>query len=256
MLRQLAATALLLATLPVQAIVMRDDVPREDYRCDEACAGPTALFHLGNRRGGGAGTLIAPRWVLTAAHVAEHVEVGDTVSIGDDEFEVAQIALHPQAAQRDGFVDAALVQLSAPSEVIPAAINGSSEEAGKAVAFIGAGAPGDGRQGLGRFDGVVRRAGNRIEETRDHWLVFTFDAPDSESTLADEGISGPGDSGGPAFLRDVSGYCVAGISSWQDNDGQEGVYGVREFYVRTASIAGWISETLTAEDATVATCEP
>lgn len=60
-----------------------------------------------------------------------------------------------------------------------------------------------------------------------------------------EGISGPGDSGGPAFLEIDGVIFLAGVSSWQDNraqGGRQGVYGVLEYYARVSSYVGWIDE--------------
>jgi len=61
-----------------------------------------------------------------------------------------------------------------------------------------------------------------------------------------EGISGPGDSGGPTLID----LCVAGVSSAQrvvidvDDEGREtggpGRYGVIEVYTRVSSYLPWI----------------
>ena len=62
-----------------------------------------------------------------------------------------------------------------------------------------------------------------------------------------EGISGPGDSGGPAFIFVAGKGYLAGISSGQSTratKGKEGVYGVREYYVRVSSYVNWISTTI------------
>ena len=58
-----------------------------------------------------------------------------------------------------------------------------------------------------------------------------------------EGISGDGDSGGPALLTAEETLYVAGISSYQDENSYGlGTYGVKEYYVRVSQYAGWIEQ--------------
>ena len=83
---------------------------------------------------------------------------------------------------------------------------------------------------------------NRITDVTEQWLKFRFDPPGSQDVLDLEGISGDGDSGGPALV--MTGFnqcCLAGISSWQADHGQEGRYGVVEHYVRISRYLDWIS---------------
>ena len=87
--------------------------------------------------------------------------------------------------------------------------------------------------GVAGNDGQLRAATNRIETTSKFWLTFLFDHPDSNAPglTQYEGISGPGDSGGPAFIMHGDTVFIAGISSWQNNratNGVEGLYGVTD----------------------------
>jgi len=60
-----------------------------------------------------------------------------------------------------------------------------------------------------------------------------------------EGISGPGDSGGPAFLKYKGQLCIAAVSSSQDDGGLgEGRYGVRELYPRVSHYRGWLRQVM------------
>jgi secreted trypsin-like serine protease len=64
-----------------------------------------------------------------------------------------------------------------------------------------------------------------------------------------EGISGPGDSGGPAFITTPSGLKVAGVSSHQrNNDNGEGLYGVQEYYTRTSAHKQWIENIIAKQN--------
>lgn len=100
-------------------------------------------------------------------------------------------------------------------------------------------------EGPVRRDRVLRATNNVVDRAVESFLVFDFDAPPDGADL--EGISGPGDSGGPAYLVKPDGTIfVAGVSSGQDSrkTGKEGVYGVTEYYARVSSYAGWIDSVM------------
>ncbi|WP_226770090.1 trypsin-like serine protease [Shewanella xiamenensis] len=62
-----------------------------------------------------------------------------------------------------------------------------------------------------------------------------------------EGISGPGDSGGPAYLVSTDSVCLIGVSTWQNAEStnwEEGKYGVIEHYSRISYFRDWIEKTL------------
>jgi hypothetical protein len=78
-------------------------------------------------------------------------------------------------------------------------------------------------------------------------LVFRFDAPTDENVTPLEGISGPGDSGGPAFIELADSLYITGLSVAQDSAGRErGTYGVWEFYTRVSPQVEWIQTTVQA----------
>ncbi len=54
------------------------------------------------------------------------------------------------------------------------------------------------------MDGKLRAATNMVKKIESGSIWFLFDEPDSPKATLLEGVSGPGDSGGPAFL-DVNG---------------------------------------------------
>ena len=89
------------AVAPAEAIIIRHDVDDSQYVQDEGSY--PAVFDFFEQRGG-VGTLIAPQWALTAAHVAHDIPDGHPISIGGETYNVTQVVLHP-TWQSESFVD-------------------------------------------------------------------------------------------------------------------------------------------------------
>ena len=212
---------------------------------------------LGEKYGGsvvklavGCGTLIRPNWIMTAAHVASSDRVGDEVTIDGEVYKFKQKIIHPDFSMGHGSigVDIALIELekSVPGAEV-AKLYSKTDEVGKEIIFAGTGWAGTGDKGMAEGeinkDRKLRAAQNRIEGTRqDGYLIFTFDSPDSGKALPLEGISAPGDSGGPALLFENHEVYILGVSSHQDGKGMgrpEGRYGVDEFYARVSQFRDW-----------------
>ena len=199
----------------------------------------------------GMGILIAPMWILTAAHVATELSVKNDIEIADTTHAVKSIFLHPQFrnySETEDMAenDIALIQLKEPvKSVSPLPLYTQKDELGKRVTFVGRGDFGNGLIGPDNVDGELRIATNRIEKTDAQWLIFKFDAPPECTDL--EGISGPGDSGGPALIMTDKGWAIAGISSGNNDQGQnlgEGRYGTWEYYTRVSFQLDWIESVL------------
>ncbi len=193
----------------------------------------------------GMGTWIAEDWILTAAHVAEGFRTGDP--IGDnDRLVVADVAIHPDWPAEP--IDLGLIRVaSAPSDIDVVPLCRTDDYTGATIVFVGAGDIGTGETGPSGADGRMRMARNMVTVADDKFLLFEFDAPGSSSALRLEGISGPGVSGGPAYVERENGVCVVAVSSGQDTEatgGAEGRFGVVEFYSRADMQRVWIDSVL------------
>lgn len=210
-------------------------------------------------------SLIAPRWLLTAAHVAEHVTPGRTsVELATARYQITRTVAHPtydpawvaehedegeDALAAHPVVDLALVELETlVNDVVPFALYEDSDELGREVVLLGRGAFGDGLRGSRGFDRGLRQATNLIDEADTCWLKMRFDAPPNGTRL--EGTSGEGDSGGPALIERDGRYLIAGVSSWTRLGGRTlGTYGTIDHYTRVSPHVAWIRETTSQEEA-------
>jgi secreted trypsin-like serine protease len=201
----------------------------------------------------GEATLIKEDWVVTAAHAAavlqDEIEVGQVpqISINKKSYEVEKVVLHPKFEMSLSGIsnDIALIRIKGSITEIPyAQLYDQEDEKGKYITIVGRGDFGTGQTGPKKRDMITRAATNKIDRVKDQWIIYTFDGPDSDNTTALEGVSGPGDSGGPAFI-DIDGVrYIIGVSSHQRDYGQEGVYGVSEYYARISYFKSWIEKTI------------
>lgn len=261
--RVLAAfAAATLFSAPADAIVTRHDVDADAYRVDVSDHQALAsLFETPEGNRDCVATLIAPQWLVTARHCTEDpaldglVEKGEfTVKFADGrEIPIAAIERMPVEEGPSQRTDVALLKLArGVTDIAPIPLydGASGSELGRVAFFPGWGRTGDGEAGLGEEDGLFRIAENRIDSTFDRFLVFRFDDPRShiERALPLEGVSGPGDSGGPALLPTPHGLRVVGISSAQRTYGMdEGRYNVEEYYVRISAVRDWIDRVIAAD---------
>ena len=244
--------ALVACCLPRQAlpIVMRDDVPEQRF-IELAKKYPAAVSVRPATGWGAEGTLIAPRWVLTAAHVAAGIGPGGFVEAGGKSYPIEQVFVHPEFHEMkmaDLPYDIGLIRLKLPVPGIePALLFNGREQVHSIVTFVGRGASGTGLTGPERENRQARAATNRLDRVEGAFLQFRFDGPADAGITALEGISGPGDSGGAAF-QDIDGKLyVIGVSSWQDarpTGRKQGLYGVIENYVRVAQHYEWLVRTM------------
>lgn len=245
---------LVLASLaPLDAIVVRHDRGDNVFLALALRYPSTATVRRANSRGnpGDTGTLIAPRWVLTAAHVAATLRPGDIVELAGATHRIDRVVRHPEwLSNADMRVDIALLGLDEPvSTVAPARIYTESDEHHMVVTFVGRGGNGTGLTGPAAEDRRLRGATNRVEGAEGSLLWFRFDAPGDPGVTDLEGISGPGDSGGPAYVDRQGVRYVVGVSSGQDSrpaDRKAGHYKVLEYYPRVSYFAAWIRSVIDA----------
>ncbi len=234
--------AILAAACP--AIVIRHD--REDARHIELAKGFRAYGDVVEA----GSTLIAKDWLLTAGHVAVDISPYTSVATVDGEqYAIDRIIVHPEffAKERKNRRDLALLHLAEPVVgVEPVQLYRSEDEVGKVVTFFGRGQTGTGEKGPTGTDGNMRGATNMTESATENHVLFKFDAPEKATDL--EGISGPGDSGGPALLKLDGRWAIVGVSSANQGSGTGPCrYGSTEYYARVSTSVDWIEATMKAK---------
>lgn len=242
--RTILVSILMFLSLSVSAIVVRHDIDNEKYLASPDDFNPLATFYVD----GAHGTLIKPRWVVTAAHATFCVNPGSYISLNNGLHKVERIFVHQNYKPGESH-DIALIKLVNPVKKIePATIYEGSDELGKSTWFIGVGGTGNGITGqtIDNYEnaGVLRKAENKIVLANGPLIKFQFDR--GSSALPLEGVSGGGDSGGPAYIKTNNTNYLLGISSRVEG-GSIGKYGVTEVYSRVSFFNSWI-ENITNED--------
>lgn len=238
-----------------QSIVIRHDVADSAYLADERdYPAIFALYRSPKGYKNCVATLIHERWAVTAAHcigkaIVEATAAGKPgyrVEIAGRDALIDRLVRHPESAMtrpvNPNWTDVAMLRFAKPVRgVKPVALYDRKDEAGRTVILPGWGRLGNGVEALTGEDGRFRIAYNRVDSASALYIDWRFDDPRQGRAVKLEGISGPGDSGGPALVRKGGGWATLGVSSHQDTlGGPEGRYGVVERYVRISAVLPWI----------------
>jgi len=182
----------------------------------------------------GSGVLIAPNWVLTAAHVADFSDPDEIeFTVGGQVYHSAEVILHPDYVtfSSNHEADIALVRLETPiGDITPATMwrfGQATDLIGRTAGWVGFGQGGDGLTGAtgsyGKrgFTNVIDYTGDQIGVTAGAF-VSDFDRIDGSENLSEhsdpnptalEGNVTPFDSGGGVFTQvDNLDYLVGVIS--------------------------------------------
>jgi hypothetical protein len=252
--------ALAFQTVTALGIIIRDDQPDSAYLALAAQSEYAAVGTFLNDWGyTGSGVLIAPDWVLTAAHNLALATAG-TFTINDVSYTSTALLRHPSYVYGNSFAgyDVGLVHLSSEvSSLTPVMPYTGSDERGQIATFVGCGFTGTGLTGWQNTTSGKRAFQNVVDGDFGNpavLLASDFDNPHSATDsdfgnavpLPLEGSVAPGDSGGGVFITIGSQTYLAGVISFvASRDGNaNGDYGDVSGFGRVSAFMPWVTSVI------------
>jgi hypothetical protein len=247
--RPILAALLVMLAMPAAAILVRSDRDDAEY-LELAGKYPTSVLL---NAPDGDGVLIAPRWILTAAHMAralQELKPVPRIPIEGRQYEIQSFYVHPDWRKGNPGSDIALLYLkrAVPDSIEPTPLYKEKDEGGKTVVVVGHGNTGKiGEKPLAKelWDKKKRAAINTVDRVSPRILGLKIKPPDEASDL--QGATSPGDGGCPLFVETPEGLRVIGIASATEDTNANGIVGDAgdwESYARVSHFAPWIEATM------------
>ncbi len=201
------------------------------------------------------GALIAPQWVITAAHCIEYTTPGQIIAVigrhdmtttAGEEIAVTQGFMHEGYDADNIWNDIALLHLATPSSAEPMYLETGEVAVGTLLTVVGWGLT-DEYDENSSPDGLYKVAVPVVSNVD---CNASYDQGwGSTDTVTDNQLcagykqggqdSCSGDSGGPLFLKDGDSFVDIGIVSWGNGCAEPDYYGI---YTKVSAYIGWIEE--------------
>jgi hypothetical protein len=252
--------------------IVRHDVSLEKYKkfTRKKAFDCVGSVYINDSTHSGSCTLIAPGFVLTAAHLSalSDSRVGNAFCIiNGQKVSIKKKHIFPGYQPGKIYGDVAVLELNdVILDTAPAILNKSIREKGRTVAIGGFGTFGKGNKfGTVRLQGSPKLMGMNVVDSlggplhhdngKPTLAFIDMDSPEKKGTrnpigdvkpLKLEFIIGAGDSGGPMFIKSKGEWILAGVVNYSTNyNSKYGSYGEIAALSRVSVFYDWIKEIVT-----------